>query len=173
MVSLIVFLGNPGKSYSKTRHNAGWMAAAHWPPAKNADWIEKYKGLYAKIRPGNRNIHLLKPLTLMNRSGDSVARLTEYLNIGPEETVVVHDHLERPFGYAGIKTGGGLGGHNGLKSIANHLGRQFHRLEIGISRPSRGDVSSYVLSRFSPEEEAELEEILEKASKLLSDLLAL
>lgn len=170
MVSLIVFLGNPGKSYRKTRHNVGWMVADHWGPAKTADWVEKYKGLYAKIRPGSRNIHLLKPLTFMNRSGDSLARIREYLHIDTEEILVVHDHLERPFGYAGIKEGGGLGGHNGLKSLANHLGRDFTRLEIGISRPKRGDVSSYVLSRFSPEEEAELEDVLEKASSLLSDL---
>jgi PTH1 family peptidyl-tRNA hydrolase len=170
MISLIVFLGNPGKSYNKTRHNVGWMTADYWAPAKNADWKEKYKGLYAKIRPVNRNIHLLKPLTFMNRSGDSAVRLTEYLHIDPEEILVVHDHLERPFGYVGVKEGGGLGGHNGLKSMANHLGRDFARLEIGISRPSRGDVSSYVLSRFSPEEEAALSTVLEEASRLLTVL---
>jgi PTH1 family peptidyl-tRNA hydrolase len=170
MAEMIAFLGNPGREYERSRHNVGWMVADLLTHRYGLSWQDKFDGRLALLATEGRKLRLLKPMTFMNRSGQSVVRALSFFSIEPEECVVVHDDLELGFGKIVFKSGGGTGGHNGLKSIISHLGtRDFGRIRIGIGRPSRGSVSSYVLSRFTPEEEAELPGILEGAADLLTE----
>jgi len=169
MIRLICALGNPGREYALTRHNYGWMLLARWRP--DADWSKKFKGEYATIHDP-RKLILVKPLTLMNLSGESLRAAADFFNIEPEEILILHDDLELPFGQIEPKLGGGLGGHNGLKSIKQHLGTpDFRRLRLGIGRPRHGSVSNHVLSRFSKEEEMVLETILDRGVNKLIALL--
>lgn len=164
MVKLLVFLGNPGKEYEKTRHNVGWIVCSH--AYGTVSWTEKFHGLIAQAE-GRR---LLKPGTYMNESGRSVRACMDFYGIAPEEVLVVHDDLELPFGTVRLQSGGGLQGHNGLKSIKQHAGSDdFLRLRIGIGRPARESVASYVLQRFTKEEESQLSFILDAARNLLLD----
>ena len=165
---MIAFLGNPGREYERSRHNAGWMAADVLTLRYSLSWQEKFNGRLALLAFPAVKLRLFKPTTFMNRSGLSISRALSYFSLDPGECIVVHDDLELAFGRIDFRRGGGTGGHNGLKSIVEQLGtKDFGRLRIGIGRPSRGSVSSYVLGRFSPEEEAELPDILEKAADLL------
>lgn len=162
MTRMIVFLGNPGKIHERTRHNVGWMVAkeAYGPIA----WSGKFSAHIAKDGP----VHLLKPLTYMNESGRAVGPASSYFGIEADEILAVFDDLELDFGTIRLQRGGGLKGHNGLKSIHSALGSgDFWRLRIGIGRPARGSVSSFVLSRFTPEEEISLPLVLQEATKLL------
>lgn len=166
MVKLLVFLGNPGKQYERTRHNAGWMVCDTMHI--DSPWQQKFHAYWAQTRGFSGQVRLLKPQTYMNESGISVSEATHFFDIQPEDVLVVHDDLELPFGTVRLQSGGGLQGHNGLRSIKQHLGTdRFLRLRIGIGRPQRGDVSSFVLSRFSPDEEIQLPLVLQKANGLL------
>ncbi len=168
MISLIVLLGNPGSRYEKTRHNAARMLEEYLPFAGELVWQEKFKGRYAPARIGGEKRIFLKPETFMNLSGESVQAAARFFRVSAAEICVVHDELEMPFGAVEFRKGGGLGGHNGLRSIDRALGtREFHRLRLGIGRPDRQDVSSWVLSRFAPDEEPGLERMLSSASELL------
>ncbi len=183
MVRLIVFLGNPGPSCRQTRHNAGFILCERLFPGSgggqggragsggrggSGDWREKFNGLWTQAPMWGRQLFFLKPGTFMNRSGESVSALSRFHCIAPEEMIVVHDELELPLGGVSLRFGGGTAGHNGLRSIQAHAGTpDFFRLRIGISRPARGTVSSYVLSRFSPEEEILLPRVLAEAESLL------
>jgi len=170
MIRIIALLGNPGREYAATRHNAAWLLADRLSFSGSLSWQEKFKGLYASFRDGERILYLLKPETFMNLSGEAVQKLLAFFKIGTEELLVVHDEIELPFGTVGMRLGGGLGGHNGLRSVASALGtRDFYRFRIGVSRPKHGDVASYVLSRFSPEEEPVLDEYLRRAASIVED----
>lgn len=152
MIKMVVFLGNYGKQYEKTRHNIGWLFENSLN--NNEDHISKFKALYYK----HNNIIYLLPQTLMNKSGESVIKAMQFFKININEVLVVHDDLETTFGSFKLKLGGGLAGHNGLRSIKEQTGSpDFYRLAIGISRPLKGSVASYVLQRFNQQEEAELE----------------
>jgi PTH1 family peptidyl-tRNA hydrolase len=167
-ISLVAALGNPGPQYAFTRHNIAWQMITCLSFYEELDWKEKFKGEYAFYRSGDEGVFFLKPLTYMNLSGQSIAVLMNYYELEPEEVLVIHDELELDFGVMGFKRGGGLGGHNGLRSTAACLGtRDFNRLRLGISRPSHPDITSYVLSPFSEDEEAVLPTYLEEAAKLL------
>lgn len=169
MIRLICALGNPGREYARTRHNYGWMLLNEWCHIDS--WSNKFKGEYATIHDP-RKLILLKPLTLMNKSGESLRAASDFFAIEAEEILILHDDLELPFGQIEAKQGGGLGGHNGLKSIKQHLGTsEFWRLRLGIGRPRHGTVSNHVLSRFSKEEEIELPTILGQAAGKLTKLL--
>jgi PTH1 family peptidyl-tRNA hydrolase len=176
MVKLVCFLGNPGREYQDTRHNIGWRIAEEFSRRFDPEWKEKFSGSYAvlkgsdlgcRIHPGSSLI-LLKPGTYMNRSGESVPQACSFFKISPEMTVVVHDDLELPFGTVGFRLGGGTAGHNGLRSLVLRLGTEkFFRFRIGISRPAHGNVSSYVLSKFSSQEEKVLPGYLSQAAMYL------
>lgn len=171
MIKLVCGLGNPGKEYAQTRHNAGWQILDTLEGG--AVYQKKFKGEFAKvfIREGSGLI-LLKPLTFMNKSGESLKACMDFFGLRPDEIVVLHDELELSFGRWEIKNGGGLGGHNGLKSIVQHIGtKDFLRLRFGIGRPSHGNVSSYVLSRYAKEEEAFLPGYLEEAASCVREYL--
>jgi len=162
MERLFVFLGNPGFKYSNTRHNIGWQICDLKYPRIN--WSSKFKGLYSK---DNNNI-LLKPQTYMNESGISVQRACSFFKIKEENIIVVHDDLEKDFGEILFEKGGGLRGHNGLKSIKQQLKTDnFYRLRFGIGRPKRQTVSSFVLSPFSSDEQIVLPTLLNEALELL------
>ncbi len=171
-ISLCVFLGNPGRDYVHTRHNAGFMLTERQPDLHSASWQEKFHSEYTSLPAGGRKIHLLRPQTFMNKSGVATAAAASFFKIDPADILVVHDELELPFGTIGVRSGGGLGGHNGLRSIAERLGtKEFARLRIGIGRPKGGSVSSYVLSQFNSDEKAVLPTILDEAVRMFDTLL--
>lgn len=163
MFQLIVGVGNPGTQYANTKHNVAWMLLDHYPPLQSALWKSKFKGLYAEGVVKGQKFYALKPQTFMNLSGESVRPMATFFKIPPQEILVIHDELDIPFGQVHFKMGGGLAGHNGLKSIAATLGTdQFARMRIGIGRPPFGDVSSWVLGPFGKEEGMQLPLLLQK-----------
>ena len=164
MVKLFVFLGNPGKEYTNTRHNAGFLFCDHLYP--NASWQMKFHSLYTQ----ENGIKILKPVTYMNLSGTAVSECASFFKIKPDEVLVIHDDLELPFGKAKIQKGGGLAGHNGLRSIKERLGSDgFYRLKIGIGRPKHGDVRLYVTTNFTNDEKISLEQLFTKAVRLIQN----
>jgi PTH1 family peptidyl-tRNA hydrolase len=168
MLRLVAFLGNPGRQYADTRHNIAWKLADELPFRAELSWREKFNGLAADWKSVDVNTTLLCPQTYMNRSGDSVAAAARFYKLDVDELLVVHDDLELPFGTLALKHGGGLGGHNGLTSLKQRLGSAaFWRFRLGIGRPQRGSVSSYVLSRFDDAESAELPRFLDDAARYL------
>ena len=168
MIKMIVFLGNPGIQYKNTRHNAGWLCCETINEIKYENWQKKFKGSWISYGIGEKKVIFLKPDTFMNKSGDSLRAATDFFKIKTHELLIVHDDLEMPFGIISFRTGGGLAGHNGLKSITTQLGtKDFHRFRIGIGRPIHGSVSSWVTGRFSKDEEIHLSLILEKSAQLI------
>ena len=164
----LVLLGNPGSQYQQTRHNVAWLAGDRMPALRSRPRRRKFLGDYTGADFGDNRVHVLWPQTFMNRCGEAVGRLCVFFKIEPQRVLVVHDELELPFGVVALRRGGGLGGHNGLKSVRSALTTSdFLRLRIGISRPRHGNVSSYVLSRFAPEEEASLDQILDTAARIM------
>jgi PTH1 family peptidyl-tRNA hydrolase len=155
---LVVGLGNPGREYERTRHNAGWLALDELARRHNGSWRSKFSGSLAEVRLGDAKLALLKPETYMNESGRSVGAAAHFFKVAPEQVLVVHDDVDLESGRLQARSGGGLAGHNGLRSLAQHLGSQeFERLRIGVGRPGRGDprsVADWVLSPFAPEEDA-------------------
>ncbi|MDR2101830.1 MAG: aminoacyl-tRNA hydrolase, partial [Treponema sp.] len=163
MIELVAFLGNPGETYAHNRHNAGWLLAERLPFFASLPWQRKYKGRYAPL--DQPRVHLLMPETYMNLSGDSVYAAASFFKIPPEKILVVHDELELPLGTAALKFSGGLGGHNGLRSMKAKFGSaDFWRLRIGIGRPNHDDISGWVLSDFDQSETPVLDQVLTAAS---------
>ena len=141
---LIVGLGNPGRSYERTRHNAGYLVVEELAKRHGGSWRSKKKAEAAPVGLGLKNVTLLKPTTYMNNSGSALA------GYRVEDLIVVHDDLDLPPGDVRVKIGGGAGGHNGLRSIMNNLGNDFVRVRVGIGRPPEGahiTVTDYVLGR--------------------------
>jgi len=156
---LVVGLGNPGREHERDRHNVGWMVVDEVARRRDGSYKPKFSGRLAEVRVGESRVALLKPETYMNDSGRSLASARSFFKVPVEQVLVVHDDVDLETGRLHAKAGGGLAGHNGLRSIAAALGAQeFLRLRIGVGRPGRGDrrdVASYVLSPFTPEDDAE------------------
>ncbi|MHA3050283.1 aminoacyl-tRNA hydrolase [Acinetobacter sp. ANC 4641] len=157
-ISLIVGLGNPGKEYAQTRHNAGfWFVeqlADRYGISLKAD--PKFYGISGRGNIEGHDIRLLLPTTFMNRSGQSVVPFTKFYQIQPEAILIAHDELDMNPGVIRLKTGGGHGGHNGLRDIVPHIGANFHRLRIGIGHPGAKErVSGHVLGK-APKSEQDL-----------------
>jgi peptidyl-tRNA hydrolase, PTH1 family len=154
---LVVGLGNPGREYARTRHNAGWLVVDELARRLCGSWRSKFSGKLAEVRVDGSKLGLLKPETFMNDSGRSVAAAARFFKVAPEALLVVHDDVDLEPGRLQARAGGGLAGHNGLRSLAQTLGSQdFLRLRIGVGRPGRGDgrsVADYVLSPFAPAED--------------------
>ncbi|MCL2440369.1 MAG: aminoacyl-tRNA hydrolase [Treponema sp.] len=164
MIKLAAFLGNPGPGYMHNRHNAGRMLALSLPFYNSLSWQKKYNGLYAS----KNNCHLLMPETYMNRSGISVQAAASFFKIDIKEIIIVHDELEIPLGTISLKFSGGLGGHNGLRSMKENFGSaDFWRLRVGIGRPSKGEVYDWVLSDFQKNEQETLFPALDAGVNLL------
>ena len=154
---LVVGLGNPGREHERDRHNVGWMVADELARRMDGRWRAKFSGQLAEVRLDALRLALLKPETFMNDSGRSVASATRFFKVEPESLLVVHDDVDLEPGRLQARAGGGLAGHNGLRSLAQTLGTQeFLRLRIGVGRPGRGDprsVADYVLSPFELDED--------------------
>lgn len=159
---LIVGLGNPGTKYAGNRHNIGFMALDRIASDHGfSPWRSRFQGETAEGRLGHERVVLLKPTTFMNLSGQSVGEAMRYLKLTPAEVVVLHDELDLPPGKIRMKTGGGHAGHNGLRSIHQHIGEAYRRLRIGIGHPGHKDkVAPYVLSDFAKTEEPMIEDLL-------------
>jgi PTH1 family peptidyl-tRNA hydrolase len=139
---VVVGLGNPGRSYERTRHNAGYLVVDELAERHGGSWRKKKRAEAAPVSLGLKDATLLKPTTYMNNSGSAVA------DYRPEDLIVVHDDLDLEAGTVRVKVGGGAGGHNGLRSLIGRLGNEFVRVRIGIGRPPIGvTVTDYVLSR--------------------------
>ena len=156
---LVVGLGNPGREYARNRHNVGWLVVDELARRHGGSWKEKFFGRLAEIRLDGHKIALLKPETYMNESGRSVSAASRFYKLDPDAVLVVHDEGDFDLGRLQARKGGGLAGHNGLRSIAQHLKTQdFLRLRIGVGRPERGDprpLADFVLSDFEPHDDAE------------------
>ena len=171
---LIVGLGNPGAEYVATRHNAGFSAVdAIAEKYGFGPWRDKFDGLIAEGRIGNEKVYLLKPQTFMNLSGNSVVKAAMFYKILPDNIVVIHDDMDLDITQIKAKTGGGSGGHNGLKSIDAHITNGYHRIRLGVGRPKGGaeDVVSHVLSRFSKSERESLDRNIEIVAQNVEILL--
>lgn len=158
---LVVGLGNPGNSYSTTRHNFGFMAIDFIAKSQGCKFFEKFSGLIAETSMLDNKVILAKPQNFMNLSGNLVSAICAYYKIKPSNVCVLHDDLEVDFGKIKIKFSGGAGGHNGLRSIDSMIGKDYWRIRLGIGRPSdsRISVSDFVLSNFSSEEISKIDEI--------------
>lgn len=161
-MKLIVGLGNPGAKYQGNRHNVGFMALDRIASDHGfSPWRARFQGETSEGRLGDQRVTLLKPATFMNLSGQSVGEAMRYLKLTPEEVIVLHDELDLPPGKVRLKLGGGHAGHNGLRSIHQHIGEAYRRVRIGIGHPGHKDrVASYVLSDFSKSEEQLLDDLL-------------
>jgi PTH1 family peptidyl-tRNA hydrolase len=171
---LVVGLGNPGREHARNRHNTGWMVVDELARRHGGSWRSKFSGQIAEVRVGDERLALLKPETYMNDSGRSVGPAAAFFKLEPSEVLVVHDEGDFDLGRLELKVGGGLAGHNGLRSIAQSLGTQdFLRLRIGVGRPERGDprpLADWVLANFEPHENAE--EIVARAADAVETLVA-
>jgi peptidyl-tRNA hydrolase, PTH1 family len=155
---LVAGLGNPGREYAETRHNVGWMVLDELARRHGGSWRSKFSGQLAELRVDGAKLALVKPETYMNESGRSLGAAASFFKAPAETVLVVHDDVDLEEGRLQARAGGGLAGHNGLRSIAQHLGSQeFLRLRVGVGRPGRGDrrsVADYVLAPFAPETDA-------------------
>ena len=154
---LVVGLGNPGPRHEQDRHNVGWMVIDDLARRLGASFKSKFTGRLAEARLDGHRVALLKPETFMNESGRSIAAAAGFFKVPIENVLVVHDEVDLDLGRIQARAGGGLAGHNGLRSIAQMLGGpDFLRLRVGVGRPERGDprdVASFVLSPFEPHED--------------------
>ena len=196
MIELAAFLGNPGKEYAKNRHNVGFLLCEKLPFYDLLSWQKKYKGHFASVDKERLNgflpenfppppetggtLHFIKPETFMNLSGESVLRAASFYKIKSAGVLVVHDELELPLGTISLKFSGGLGGHNGLRSMKACFGSaDFWRIRIGIGRPdsrqpgeggppgSGEGIVDWVLSDFDAGEKETLDKVLETGAELL------
>lgn len=174
-IKLICALGNPGDQYLQTRHNAGFWFFDHLSQAENftATINQKFKALTAEFRYKTNIIRVIAPQTFMNKSGASLAPFAHYYKINVDQILVVHDEIDLPVGSVKLKTGGGHGGHNGLRDIITHLGdKKFHRLRIGVGHPGdAAKVVSYVLNRPPKSETMFIDSAINRAMNVIPDIL--
>ena len=198
MIQLVVFLGNYGSEYSKTRHNVAWQFLDSLPFSSRFSWQQKFKGEFLSFSREELSLlfceskilcakdgspvkvsdnappkaYFLKPLTYMNNSGLSAIELASFFKIKPEEILVVHDELEMALGFVSLKFSGGLGGHNGLRSMKSVFNTpDFWRLRFGLSKPSGVDIADYVLSPFSQDERIVLDSVFTQTHNLFAEIL--
>lgn len=169
---LVAGLGNPGREYARTRHNVGFLVCDELARRHGASFRSKFSGEFAECRVDGARLALLKPQTFMNESGRSVASAARFFKVPPERLLVLHDEVDLEPGRLQARLGGGLAGHNGLRSVAQHLKTQdFLRLRIGVGRPGRGDprpVADFVLSSF--DEHVDVEGLVARAADAVETL---
>ncbi|AWE09187.1 aminoacyl-tRNA hydrolase [Lysinibacillus sp. 2017] len=165
-MKLIIGLGNPGKPYEHTRHNVGFDVIDELANKWNAPLNQsKFNGMYASVHRPEGKVILLKPLTYMNLSGESVRPVMDYFDIDVEDIIVIYDDLDLETGKLRLRGKGSAGGHNGIKSLIQHLGTQeFNRIRVGVNRPPAGmQVADYVLSKFSKDDRVVVNEAISKS----------
>ena len=164
-MKLVVGLGNPGSKYRETPHNVGFrvadVLATRW--GVDTNWRVNWESMWVKSGPGPSAVLLLKPQTFMNLSGPAVQQAADYYQIAPADVLAVVDDVALPLGRLRARRGGSAGGHNGLKSLIQHLGMEFPRLRIGVGR-GEGDLSGYVTGTFPPEARADVEAAVLRAA---------
>ena len=169
---LVVGLGNPGREYAHNRHNVGHMVVDELARRHGGAWKQKFSGRLTDVRIDGHKVALLKPETFMNESGRSVKAAAQFYKVEPDAILIVHDESDLELGRLQARRGGGLAGHNGLRSVAQHLGTpDFLRLRVGVGRPGRGDrrdLADYVLSDFEPHEDAD--ELVRRAAEAVETL---
>lgn len=170
---LIVGLGNPGRKYQRNRHNVGFMVVDRLAELHGISLGRvQSRALVGNGRIANQSVILVKPQTMMNLSGDAVGPIASYYNIPPANVLVIYDELDLPFGVIRLREKGGAGGHNGMKSIINHLGNEFPRLRLGIGRPpGRMPPAAYVLQDFGKEDVSTVSELMDTAVKAVETYL--
>lgn len=169
---LIVGLGNVGKKYDGTRHNIGFAAVNE--VARNQDfdpWVEKkdLKCLMTQKTVGDNRIILCKPTTYMNVSGEAVQAISHFYKVPLNQILVIHDELDIPFGQIRTRTGGSSAGHNGIKSVTQHVGEEYGRVRIGVGAQTPMETSDFVLAKFSKEEQAHLNALLKETNAILTE----
>lgn len=171
-MKLFVGLGNPGAKYAGNRHNIGFMAVDQIAASHGfSPWKSKFSGLMAEGRLGRERIVLLKPATFMNLSGQSVSAAMQYFKLTPDDVTVFHDELDLAPGKVRLKTAGGHAGHNGLRSIHQHIGDAYHRVRIGIGHPGHKDrVAGYVLHDFAKSDAEWIDNLMQGIDKGIVDL---
>jgi PTH1 family peptidyl-tRNA hydrolase len=156
---LVVGLGNPGREYARNRHNVGFMVVDELARRHGGGWKAKFSGQLAEVRMAGARVALLKPETYMNESGRSAGAAARFYKLEPDDVLAVHDEGDFDLGRIQARLGGGLAGHNGLRSLAQHLRTQaFLRLRVGVGRPERGDprpLADWVLANFEPHEDVD------------------
>ncbi len=172
--TLVVGLGNPGSDYSFTRHNIGFMLADTLAEAAKAPaWQKKFQGQFTTATLGEHSFFLLKPTTFMNLSGQAVGEACRFYKIDPANVIVIHDDIDLTAGRVKVKQGGGHGGHNGLKSIDQHIGQAYWRVRLGVGHPGdKNLVVNYVLGKFAKADQDWLVPLLTNAVKAFPRLLA-
>ena len=169
-IDLIVGLGNPGAEYEQTRHNAGFWFVEEIARLKGAHFRPeaKFSAQVCKVNLEGRDIWLLKPNTYMNLSGQAVQKLASFYKIPVENILVAHDEIDLDPGTTRLKSSGGHGGHNGLRDIIAHMGKDFHRVRIGVGHPgSKDQVVDFVLHRAGKDEQVAIDESMEDALRAL------
>ena len=169
---LFVGLGNPGSQYEKNRHNVGFMAVSRIVENhKFSPWKNKFQGSISNGLLRNQKIIILKPNTFMNLSGQSVGEVIRFYKIPSSKVIVFHDEIDFPLGKLKFKSGGGHAGHNGLRSISEHIGSDYIRIRIGVGHPgNKNAVANYVLGDFSKVEQETITQILKVISTEAPDL---
>lgn len=172
---LIVGLGNPGKEYDLTRHNAGFLSVDEFVAKTDEmeDWINKkdLKCFISGGRVGDKRVIAMKPTTFMNLSGEAVQAVTDFYKIHPDNTVVIHDELDIEFGQIRLRKGGSSAGHNGIKSVSKHIGEDYGRIRIGVGpkKPEQIASEDFVLQKFSSSEQEQLSNMNKEVSAILSE----
>ncbi len=200
MIQLVAFLGNFGREYENTRHNTAWLFEDSLPFSSRISWSAKYKSDFCTAdfpdfvewlksssliktkedgslspsvpKDAPKKIYFMKPLTYMNLSGEAVAEAAHFFKIPSEDILIVHDEIELPLGTVSLKWSGGLGGHNGLRSLKASLGTaDFWRLRFGVGKPANGDVANYVLGSFTQDEKITLSQIFSQTHPLFTSVI--
>lgn len=170
-MKLIVGLGNPGKKYAGNRHSLGFMVATAFTASRGLEWT-KNGDLMCDLAK-NGELIVIRPQTFMNRSGDSVRAVSSFYKIDPKDILVISDDVDLEFGKTRLAFGGSSAGHRGVESVIEGLGKaDFNRLRIGIGRPQVGEVESFVLLDFLPEEKEKLGPVIQKAVEAIGSYLA-
>ena len=171
---LLVGLGNPGPKYEKNRHNIGFMAVDEVVRRHSfSGFRSRFQGLVAEGTVDGRKLLILKPLTYMNRSGEAVGQALRFYKFAPEEVAVLYDEIDLEPGKLRVKLGGGHGGHNGLRSIDSHIGKDYWRVRMGVGHPGRKElVNRHVLSDFAKPDWDWVDPLLSAVAEAMPDLVA-
>ncbi|MDA3128856.1 aminoacyl-tRNA hydrolase [Aliibacillus thermotolerans] len=173
-MKVIAGLGNPGKKYERTRHNIGFEVVDQLCHQLGLSWKKEKWGMVASTGVGEEKVFLLKPLTFMNLSGEAIRPFLSYYHISHEDLLVIYDDLDLEPGTLRLRLKGGHGGHNGLRSIIDHLGtKDFKRIRIGIGRPKNGNsVIQHVLGTFSRQEQTVMQDVIERSARAAEEWLS-
>ncbi len=172
---LLVGMGNPGKEYELTRHNVGFLCIEDFVAKTEGmeDWMQKkdLKCLMASGRVGEARVIAIKPTTFMNLSGESVRAVADFYKIHPDDIVAIHDELDIDFGQIRLRKGGSSAGHNGIKSVTQHLGEDYGRVRVGVGpkTPEKMKSEDFVLQKFSADEQAQLPNLQREVTAILNE----